>query len=80
MIDGLKNIKRVVEYTINEKLWDEYLALLDELPNLDANDRRTRMRQTDSANMYIYNAVTLTGAFNADHLPDHVLHKEFCAP
>jgi len=82
LLDGLKNIRRVMEYNLNEGLWDEYLSKLGkDLLKAPPEERKARAQHLSETNMYIYNICSLCGAFCTDGKPhDHYLHKELCNP
>ena len=42
LLDGLNNIRRVMEYNNNEKLWDEYLAKLGGCEGFASDDGLTK--------------------------------------
>ena len=87
--DGLENIRRVMEYNISEKLWDEYLIKLggwDEFPSKDGLDKadrdekKVRAKHMADTCMYMYNICTFNGAFCCSNLKNHYLCKEFADP
>jgi hypothetical protein len=87
--DGLMNIRRVMEYNINAKLWDEYLIKLGGCENFPSDDgldkanpeeRKTRAQHLGETCMYMYNIVSFCGAFGSEKLPGHYLYKELSEP
>ncbi|MCL2433154.1 MAG: hypothetical protein FWD16_01355 [Clostridia bacterium] len=84
LLDGMKNIRRVLEYTINEGLWDEYLQKLglgeDGLDKVGPEELKSRAKNLAAANIYMYNFCSFGGAFGVEKLPGHYLHQELFDP
>jgi len=88
--DGLANIRRVMEYNANEKIWDDYLIKLggcDRYPSDDGivtaspEERRYRADQWgDSCHHNFYIFCSFGGAFGCERLLNHELHKELFDP
>jgi len=76
LIDGLKNIKRVREYNITEKIWDDYLAKMKELDNVDMEEKRIRLSRMLETIRYTMNTHGIQKAFQDIHLR----HEEMLAP
>jgi len=82
LINGLNNIRRVMEYNLNEGLWDEYLAKLGKnLVKASPEERKARAESLAETNMYMYNICSLCGAFCTDSKQySHYLHAELWNP
>jgi len=89
LADGLENIRRVMEYNIDEKLWDEYLTKLggcekypspDGLDKASPEERLSRAQNVSQTNMYMYNFCSFGGAFDVEPMTNHYLHKELFDP
>ncbi|MCL2641033.1 MAG: hypothetical protein FWD53_09335 [Phycisphaerales bacterium] len=87
--NGLKNIRRVMEYNIKAGLWDEYLKKLggsDQFPSDDGlvsaapEEKKVRANHWAKTNVYIYNFCSFGGIFDCEKLPNHYLHKELFDP
>ena len=85
LIDGLKNIRKVIEYTVNEKLWDDYLVKMggwDEYPSNDGLDKadmaekKVRMKRMLDTIRYSMNAHCVQKAFQ----DIHIRHEEMLDP
>ena len=83
--DGLENIKRVKEYNINEKIWDDYLAKMggweafpsdDGLDKADMGEKKIRMERMLYTVRYTMNTHCVQKAFQ----DVHIRHEEMLAP
>jgi len=85
LIDGLKNIRKVMEYNINEKLWDEYLAKMggwekypsdDGLDKADIDEIKERMnRMLDTVRYSMITHIVIKAFQNI-----HIRHEEMRDP
>lgn len=85
LIDGLKNIRKVIEYTATEKFWDEYLEKMggwddfpsdDGLDKADMEEKRKRMKRMLDTVRYSMNAHCVQKAFQ----DIHIRHEEMRDP
>ena len=77
LIDGMKNMRRVIEYTVNEKLWDEYLVKMggwdafpseDGLDKADMGEKKKRMKRMLDTIRFSMNAHGVDKAFQDIHI------------
>lgn len=68
LIDGLKRIRKVMEYNINERLWDGYtekigLYTADSLSNCSADEKKTRMKRVAETMWHTFNCHNFAEVF-----------------
>jgi hypothetical protein len=85
LIDGLKNIRKSIEYTVNEKLWNDYLVKMggwddylsdDGLDKADMEEKKERMKRMLDTIRYSMNAHCVQKAFQ----DIHIRHEEMRNP
>jgi hypothetical protein len=85
LADGLKNMRKVIEYTVNEKLWDDYLVKMggwdafpsdDGLDKADMEEKKERMKRMLDTIRYSMNAHSVQKAFQ----DIHIRHEEMRDP
>ena len=80
LVDGLQNIKRVIEFCRNEKLWDEYIEKVSNLHAISREERKARAETMGNTNMFMYNIVTFQQAFAPGRMNNNEVHAEFLNP
>ena len=68
LIDGLKRIRRVMEYNIAEKLWDSYTAKIGwydngGLADTDLDEKKARMKRISDTMWYTFNCHNFAEVF-----------------
>ncbi|SFJ93066.1 hypothetical protein SAMN02799624_06637 [Paenibacillus sp. UNC496MF] len=68
LIDGLKRIRQVMEYNINENLWASYIEKMglytsDSLANADLEEKKARMKRVADAMWHTFNCHNFAEVF-----------------
>lgn len=68
LIDGLKRIRKVMEYNINERLWDGYtekmgLYTADSLSRVSADEKKARMKRVADTMWHTFNCHNFAEVF-----------------
>lgn len=87
--DGFANMLRVSNYSLTEKIWEEYVSKLggfgkfeseDGMDNASPQEMKFRAKQVYNMPMYLYNYCSLQGALKAEKTEGQYLHEELFDP
>lgn len=79
LIDGLKNIKRVIEGNISEGVWDGFIETLNGLEKASPEERKAIAQSVSNTNIYLFNTISFTHTFK-DKMKKRELFREINAP